>query len=133
MDQWTPVEVKDYLFHIMDERDKRYEERFLAQEEAMKTALTSAKEAVTKAEIANEKRFDSVNEFRETLRDQTSTFMPRSEVQLGIDTVTEKINSINAKLERMDGKGIGINQLLGYLFASAALIVTILTLITKLH
>ncbi len=50
--------------------DKRYEQRFIAQEHALETALVgqdkavnaalaAAKEAVTKSEIAAEKRFDS--------------------------------------------------------------------------
>lgn len=36
--------------------------------------------AVTKADSANEKRLDSVNEFRNTLKDQQGTFMTRTEV-----------------------------------------------------
>ncbi len=54
----------------LEAADKRYEQRFVAQESALQTALVgqdksvtaalaAAKEAVTKAEIAAEKRFDS--------------------------------------------------------------------------
>ncbi len=46
-----------------------------ASDKAVQAALASSKEAVTKSEGATEKRFDSVNEFRQTLSDQTKTFV----------------------------------------------------------
>ncbi len=64
---------------VIDERDRQYGQRFDAQEKAVAAALAAAKEAVTKAEVAAEKRFDSVNEFRNTLKDQTGTFVTRNE------------------------------------------------------
>jgi hypothetical protein len=51
------------------------------QAEQVKLALDASDKAIGKAEIANEKRFDSVNEFRQTLTDQAGTFMPRKEVE----------------------------------------------------
>lgn len=64
---------------IVNERDRQYGQRFDAQEKAVAAALAAAKEAVVKAEAASEKRFDSVNEFRNTLKDQTATFITRGE------------------------------------------------------
>ncbi len=62
----------------MDAADKRYEQRFLAQESAVQTALVgqekavaaalaAQKEAVSKAEIAADKRFDSFTELVSSL------------------------------------------------------------------
>ena len=56
------------------------EQRFKAQEQAVTFALQSAEKAVTKAELAAEKRFESVNEFRDQLKDQTGTFITRNEM-----------------------------------------------------
>jgi len=56
------------------------EQRFKAQEQAVAFALASAEKAVTKAELAAEKRFESVNEFRNQLKDQTGTFLTRNEM-----------------------------------------------------
>ncbi len=64
---------------IVNERDRQYGQRFDAQEKAVAAALAAAKEAVVKAETAAEKRFDSVNEFRNTLKDQAGTFITRGE------------------------------------------------------
>jgi hypothetical protein len=79
---------------LMDERDRRYEDRFRATDEKTGLALTSSKEAVAKAETATEKRFDSVNEFRKTLADQASGFMPRQEYMSNHQSVIEKIEAI---------------------------------------
>lgn len=66
--------------------DLRYQQRFDAQTRALDAALESAKEAVqtamaaaeratSKAEAAADKRFDAVNEFRQTLSDQAREFV----------------------------------------------------------
>jgi len=110
------------LQKIMDERDRRYEDRFKAMDEKTSLALTASEKAVTKAELATEKRFDSVNEFRDTLRDQAATLMPRNESEA-------KFAAINEKFEDMKKAGTtqhnwGINtaiSVLALLIALAAL------------
>lgn len=70
----------DSLKELMDEKFGRVNDRFESEATISKMILAASKEAVTKADAANEKRFDAVNEFRQTLSDQTRTFMLRSEV-----------------------------------------------------
>jgi len=79
---------------LMDERDRRYDERFKATDERTNLALISSEKAVAKAEIATEKRFDAVNEFRGQLKDQAATLMPRAEVDTRFNALAEKIESI---------------------------------------
>jgi hypothetical protein len=79
---------------LMDERDRRYDERFKATDERTNLALVSSEKAVAKAEIATEKRFDAVNEFRGQLKDQAATLMPRAEVDTRFNALAEKIESI---------------------------------------
>jgi hypothetical protein len=86
----------------IQEGDRRYSERFIGQEKAVDAALASAKEAVIKSEIASEKRFESVNEFRQTLTDQTATFMPRAEVEARIAASVEKINLLTDRLTSVE-------------------------------
>jgi hypothetical protein len=86
---------------FMDERqtasDKRTNEALLAVKESAALALESAKEANRKSELQSDKRFDSVNEFRKTLADQTSTFVPRPEFAAAMSSLTDKFES-NTKL-----------------------------------
>ena len=62
-----------------------------AQEKSVQVALSAADRAILKAESANDKRFESVNEFRGQLRDQTLTFIPREEVNLRFAALEERL------------------------------------------
>ena len=81
---------------VMDERDVRYEQRFKAMDEKTSLALTASEKAVAKAEIATEKRFDSVNEFRGQLKDQAATLVPRAEADSRFRGIEEKIESLKS-------------------------------------
>jgi hypothetical protein len=69
------------LRELVDERDRRYEDRFQAMDEKTGLALTSSEKAVTKAEIAQEKRFDNTNEWRAAMQDRDRNQMPRIEIE----------------------------------------------------
>jgi hypothetical protein len=88
---------------IVDERDRRYEQRFAAQEKAVKDALTGSEKAVAKAEIAAEKRFDSQNEFRAQLADQAGTFIPRLEAEARISALEKSLSIIDNWRSRATG------------------------------
>ncbi len=79
---------------LMDERDRRYTQRSSAQDEAVKAALATSKEAVTKAEIATEKRFEGVNEFRSALSDQSATLLPRNEYLVQHDSLVKTLEEL---------------------------------------
>lgn len=51
-----------------------------AQAEKVALALAAAEKAIEKAEIAVEKRFDAINEFRKTINDQSATFATKPEL-----------------------------------------------------
>lgn len=68
------------LQRVMDERDHRYEDRFTSTDEKTSLALNSSEKAVTKAEIAQEKRFDNTNEWRAAMQDRDRLQMPRQEI-----------------------------------------------------
>ncbi len=64
----------------------------IAAEKAVSAALMSSAQAVQKAEAAAERRFDSVNEFRQTLADQQRMLIPRAEVEVIISAMADKID-----------------------------------------
>jgi hypothetical protein len=105
---WTVDTVAAHFGTLLDEADRRYEQRFIGQEKAVaaalaavekggNAALVSAKEAVTKAELASEKRFDAVNEFRQLVNDVLSGAMPRAEAEQRIAGNAEKIAAIEVR------------------------------------
>lgn len=91
---------------------------FAAQKEAITAALASADRAVSKAEVASEKRFDSVNEFRNTLADQQRTLMPRSEAELLVRTLSDKIDLLTAEAHTKSGEKTGAREIIAYLIAT---------------
>jgi Ni,Fe-hydrogenase I large subunit len=104
------VEKVDGIKDIIDERDRRYEERFRAMDEKTTLALASSEKAVTKAEVASDKRFESINEFRGTLSDQAAMLMPRAEVEIKFAAIDERLLDIKKEIadlreSRSEGSG----------------------------
>jgi len=88
---------------VLSEREKRYEQRFLDQERAVNAALTAAKEAVDKAEKAQERRLDLLNEFRAQAADESAKYATKESQA----PLVEKINELATSLARVQvGAGL---------------------------
>jgi hypothetical protein len=95
---WTIETAMEHVLSLLQEADRRYSARFDAIQNSTEQSLQAAQQAVLKAETAAEKRFESVNEFRNTLSDQQRNLMPRSEVTVVSGALTEKIQSVESSL-----------------------------------
>jgi hypothetical protein len=82
----------DGVREVADERDRRYEQRFRAMDEKTTLALSAADKAVTKAEIAQEKRFDNTNEWRAAMQDRDRNQMPRVEIEQRFNALKSQQN-----------------------------------------
>jgi hypothetical protein len=91
-------------------QEKAVEAALSAQEKAVNAALNSQREALNKADAASEKRFASVNEFRQTLSDQNVTFARRSETEQLNKANADKIDIIMSRLDRIEGRSTGIGD-----------------------
>lgn len=114
---WTTDTLKEhtavvdtFIKELFSEADRRYELRFNAQEKSAEAALHSTTTAVNKAEASNEKRFESVNEFRQTLSDQTKSFITRTEAIQNSEANKERITALAARLDAIDGRSAGLNS-----------------------
>lgn len=92
---------------LIDERDRKYNERFNAQqlavtsafvasEKAVEAAFKSSQEAITKSEVSMEKRADASYVSLNDLQRQLTALMPRAEAENRIAATTEKINRMEA-------------------------------------
>ena len=97
---------------IIDINDKNYCHRFENLSEMTHMALTNADKATTKAEAAIEKRFDSVNEFRLTLSDQTQTFLTRAEFDAKWESMEKNRKDNTAFIIAMTGLVVSIISLI---------------------
>jgi hypothetical protein len=119
---WTVGTLAVHLQSQIDEINAQADGRFRAQERltevrlaaaaiAVDTALYSVEKATVKAEVANEKRFDSVNEFRGALADAQSHFVTRVEHE----SWGQRLDSLEKRLNVRDGRGLGLTSGWGYL------------------
>jgi len=96
--------------------------RFDAQQKAVEAALASADRAVVKAETAADKRFDSVNEFRKTLTDETQTFVPRAEYGQAYKALEDKVADLTVRVNANENRSVGSAQTWAYMFGALGFI-----------
>jgi len=91
-------------------------------------ALAAAKEAVTKAEISNEKHFESVNEFRGQQKDMIATLVPRGEADVRFKSIEDRLAAIAANQNTGKGRWEGANWLWGVLIGVLGLVIAFISL-----
>lgn len=101
--EWTLDTLRGYFESILKERDEKYSQRFISQEErttllfAGQEKLTgqsfsSSEAAIMKAEQAQKELNAKSNEFRGQLSDQAKMFMPRAEAERGDENLTKRMD-----------------------------------------
>jgi phosphopantetheinyl transferase (holo-ACP synthase) len=110
--------VKEFFILLEAEREKRYEQRFKDSQTAVDAALNAAKEAVLKAEGASERRFEGVNEFRNTLADQQRTLMPRAEAELRMGSIETRVSELSKAITARGAAAQGGREVWAWVFAA---------------
>jgi hypothetical protein len=87
MTEWTVTTLKEH-FEALRADDLR----------AVAELAASNEKALQETRTATEKRFDSVNEFRGSLSDQTKTYVTKAELYAGLIAVTAIIGAATAVL-----------------------------------
>ncbi len=113
-------------FNALKEADKAAAAREEASKEALAAALSAQQLAVDKAATATEKRFDSVNEFRAQLADQSGKFATKDAVDVRFTALDEKIQIVLQQLAKAAAAGEGMSQLWGYILGVVGLIVGVI-------
>lgn len=143
------IPLRDYIGTQMDglrllieALDKLTDAKFVtfrtlvdSQAEKVALALTAADKAVLKAELATEKRFESVNEFRGQLADQAATLASRREMEtmqlainLRLDNLSERLTETTRRIDTSEGKSSGISSGFGVLIATIGTIVALVSI-----
>jgi hypothetical protein len=109
---WTLESLRTYLDSKIDLLEERTKERFIAAKENINVALSASDRATTKAEDSSNKRFDSVNEFRASLADQSQRLLPRNEYSVQHQNLVEKIDIITNRISEIDKTINGIRAII---------------------
>lgn len=96
---WTVDTLKEHLEDRVTALKERLDERHKAQ-----------MEAIAKAEVAGEKRFDSVNEFRGQLTDQAATFVTRKELEAIVGSVESSLSDLKTRVDTSQGQATGARE-----------------------
>lgn len=166
---WTTDTLRDHLTSLLREMevrlvsadvaaDVRNEQRFIAQQQAIKDALTSQKEAVAAALVAAEKAVlvaetnaekwrAAANEWRGAMNDRERNLMTRVEADARLNSLSEKQDTMVARMDVGDKvnaealkmltlsveKAAGRREGLMIVFAIIAAIATVISVVMALR
>jgi hypothetical protein len=158
---WNIETLKEYFTSLIEGNKHLYQEKFIAAEKAVESALiaqkdltnaafASSEKAIVKAEDAQRDYNVRSNEFRGQLDDQAQTLMPRIE-SMGlmksledkvivtakanadkIDILSKKLEITSDRLTIIEGKGSGMNALWGYIIGALGIIALLYSLIKQI-
>lgn len=84
---------------------------------------------ITTAKAEMDRRLDGMNEFREQLRVQEQTYMPRKEVESSMAAVNSDIRMLRESRAVLEGKASQNSMYVSLLFAAAGLSLSIISLV----
>lgn len=127
---WTVDMLKEHVIAMIMLNDKRYEERFVGQVQAVKDALAAQEKAVNAALVAAEKAVNvaetnaqewrkGANEWRQAMTDREIKFVGTSEFSL-----------LKERLDRSEGKGTGLHAGWGYLIGAIGVVAALIAIFT---
>jgi len=106
--EWTISTLKELFDRTVADRDVRVD-----------LAMSAAKEAVTKAEVANERRLDLLNEFRAQQADEARKYALTIVVDQRFDGVSERLGRAEQSVSTLQGRALALAGF-GALFGGAA-------------
>ncbi len=111
----------------------RTDERFTALDRAITTAFTTAEKAAAKLETETREWKASANEWRNTLKDRDQTFWSRAQGEQLVRALAERIDAVERRQDRSEGRGVGLNQGWIYLIAGVGLISTLVLMAAAIY
>jgi hypothetical protein len=120
-ERWTIPSLHDHLVALLDEHDKRYMERFTAQEKAMIVALQ-----------AIDRRLEGMNELRSSLSYLSARQITREAADLRFSSLDTKIDDLKEYINQTKGRSSGSSAAWATLVSVVAMIGSIVAIVTAL-
>lgn len=131
----SEVSLKEYTDRQIAALEKTLCAKILALERAVSKAYSSSERALDKAELIVDRRLESMNEFRAAMKDQAGEFLTRKEHQVQLASITDKLDALQARLDKSEGRGGGMQALWGWIAAAISTLgalVALVALVLKL-
>ena len=123
----TDVSLREYLMAQINAAETRANIRFEAMKEQVDAAFAASQAAIDKADIATEKRFEGVNEFRAALSDQATRFVTQEtltalgdKLQAAIERNREDLDRLATRINTREGAEAGSRLTYGSMAALVA-------------
>ena len=132
---WTIDTLKEHVLALLSANDTRYEQRFLSTEKLNAVAIVNADKAVAQAEIANEKRFDNTNEWRNAMQDRDKLTMSRDAADAKFQALTERIAAMDVRLEKTEASREGAGstwKIMASVLGALLAIVSIIAIVERM-
>lgn len=129
---WTTDTLKQYYDSLRELDQREYDKLREADQRALAAALQAVKEDNEKKAVAMEKRFDSVNEFRNALSDQTNSFLPRPEYSANHKALEDKIQALTDRMNLNNGATKGSEITIGKIYAAVYFVGALLGILVLL-
>lgn len=101
---------KKYLEAQIEALKQAFMAQMGAQRDASVSALAAANLAVSKQEVTTEKRFESVDVFRNALFEQLKQFVIKSENDFRFLAMNDKVETLTKSMDETRGRGAGRND-----------------------
>lgn len=122
---WNVNTLKEFFSTSLNDLKVQLEGLRQADNLRYHDALVAADRAVAKAEAAAEKRFESVNEFRNVLSNQSATLITRTESDAQMQAMSEKIDGLKERMDRNEGADKGVAARMATTIAIATVVATL--------
>jgi hypothetical protein len=109
---WTHGTLLTYMLTRLSEMDRRYEDRFRAEEIALK-----------KAEAAQEAKNATLNNLRGVVTDQQGAFARTTVVNLQMEAIITRVGLLELDIRGIKERGTGMHSVFNYLGLIAGLII----------
>lgn len=109
----------------------RIEEKLDGLTETVALRFLENQRAISKAEDSMTTRLEGMNEFREQLREQSTKFALREEVNRRFDEVVEDIKNLELSKATLEGKASQVSVNLAMVFSGTGLILATVSIILR--
>jgi len=96
----------DSLCERIDDRDRNYHERDIANKEAIKVAFNNSERASEKTEQALKEYKIASNEWRDTVKDLVSKMITRPDVERELKTLENQIADLREYRSKVEGRAV---------------------------
>lgn len=126
---WSTDTLKTYVERLFEEHDKRYEQRFISQQQNLKDALASSNMAVDKAEVIAEKWRQNANEWRAAMSDRDRAYLTKEAADIKFASIDKALDDAKQSRIRIEGKSAGLSEGWGFLVGAVGFGVAIATIV----